>query len=765
MAQRIAGLDIGAATVRVAVFEATLRSLRLVRIYRHPIARPAGPGTTAEARDKAVATALAQLHAVGAFDADTLTAALPGEQGTWRRLSLPFTDPRQIQETLGFELERYLPFSHDDIVYDHMVLERQEARSELVAVAARKEDFERFLARLTEADVDPRYVGLAPLEYTHLARQLAGRYAAPVAIVDVGAARTDVAVVHDGLVWFTRTIPQGGDRVTAALARALEVEWAEAESLKVDEGIVATGDTEMLDPRQSRIASAVRQGLEPLLTQIGLTLQAAVVQTPEIAEIDQVLLCGGGSALRGVYDALEEALDVPVHPLRLDGFEWWDAGDAEPGDALAVALALRATRMGVRDVPNFRRGIYAYRGHATLSPGRIGGLAAVAGVVLALLGLKAWWHYQGLAAARAQQHEALRNFAKEVVGRPLDDPDTLLAVLARVPSRKDLAIFPDMSATAVFYDITAVLDDVNHTSRSEVLAMRESGGGAKEDRAKEAEASQKQAGPAGAGAAGAGASPAGRSAPAPGPANRAGKTPEPTRPPGPAQAIPPAVNPARMRAPQAASPSRALDAALKAARSAAALRGGARGPAPGLGTVRSAPLPPAPGVFQRPSPGVVRAPGGFGARVRPGGGASVGAPHKGHDLMKPPAGARPPDEHVQPGGGAPGAKEGGDNGEAKGDDRLIAEFESVSIDEDSVSLKGEANSIEAVTLLEQRLREHRCLQHVELEGTDRINFERHRGWYSFRIKADVECKQPTEEKGKGNAAARGSRGAGRKPGN
>jgi hypothetical protein len=47
--------------------------------------------------------------------------------------------------------------------------------------------------------------------------------------------------------------------------------------------------------------------------------------------------------------------------------------------------------------------------------------------------------------------------------------------------------------------------------------------------------------------------------------------------------------------------------------------------------------------------------------------------------------------------------------------------------------------------LEQKLGKHRCFQNVSLEGTDKISFERHRGWRSFRIEMDIECEERKDD--------------------
>ena len=54
----------------------------------------------------------------------------------------------------------------------------------------------------------------------------------PEAIVSVGADLTTVAVHENGVPHFVRTIAEGGDTITAAIAGVLDLPLADAESLK-----------------------------------------------------------------------------------------------------------------------------------------------------------------------------------------------------------------------------------------------------------------------------------------------------------------------------------------------------------------------------------------------------------------------------------------------------------------------------------------------------------------------------------------------------
>src|SRR5690606_9575994 len=69
-----------------------------------------------------------------------------------------------------------------------------------------------------------------------------------VAIVEVGAATTDVAAYYDGKLQHVAILPFGGSTLTADLVRGLSIPWAEARRAKERYGVAFA---RMVDPRET----------------------------------------------------------------------------------------------------------------------------------------------------------------------------------------------------------------------------------------------------------------------------------------------------------------------------------------------------------------------------------------------------------------------------------------------------------------------------------------------------------------------------------
>ncbi|HET7753880.1 MAG TPA: pilus assembly protein PilM, partial [Anaeromyxobacteraceae bacterium] len=268
MGRRILGLDIGTRTVRAVLLDSTYRAWTVVdhaaaAVAEVPAAPSPGTGPIAGSTPVATVAASASAPAVtpvadaAAPDAGQLATtlrdrqaaavrellaergwafedaivALPGAAASVHVLSLPFSDPRRIEQTIGYEVEAQIPFDLADVAWDWQLLGVREGRSELLASVVRRDELASLLASLAAAAVDPRAVVPPAPAYSslHGSSTLAGDddAAEPGAVdvvLDVGADRTSFSVVSGVTLEWARTIPlASGDlaRGPAPLVREL----------------------------------------------------------------------------------------------------------------------------------------------------------------------------------------------------------------------------------------------------------------------------------------------------------------------------------------------------------------------------------------------------------------------------------------------------------------------------------------------------------------------------------------------------------------
>src|SRR5260370_1424432 len=154
---------------------------------------------------------------------------LAGPSLVTHSLTLAFTDTKQIDAALSFEVESQLPFDLSEAVYDYQIVGQQDQKSTLLVGVVRKEELRRLLDDLKQLELDPRVVTHPAAAYRNLiiaSPELFRSQAdsSPFAIVDIGHERTAVAVLTgSGTIEFARTFVGGGPDLTRAIATQFSI--------------------------------------------------------------------------------------------------------------------------------------------------------------------------------------------------------------------------------------------------------------------------------------------------------------------------------------------------------------------------------------------------------------------------------------------------------------------------------------------------------------------------------------------------------------
>src|SRR6266702_5326905 len=135
MPQRILGLDLGATAVRAIVLESSYRTFAVAAAAAVPVA-PASEGGPS-LRDRQLEAARTLL-AAPELAYDTALVAVPGASAL-HVVTLPFTDPRRIEASVGFEVEGQIPFDLAEVASDWQLLRTADGTTEPPAPVVRTE--------------------------------------------------------------------------------------------------------------------------------------------------------------------------------------------------------------------------------------------------------------------------------------------------------------------------------------------------------------------------------------------------------------------------------------------------------------------------------------------------------------------------------------------------------------------------------------------------------------------------------------------------
>ena len=138
-----------------------------------------------------------------------------------------------------------------------------------------------------------------------------------LALVDIGAGTSDIALVREGSILGYAMVPMGGDEVTEKIVEHYLLDFDTAESLKCQlagNQVVVVEDVldNQLEIPVSEVEDKVRETLHYLATGIAREILTLNRKAP-----DAVLCVGGGSLISGLLPELARALELPINRVGM----------------------------------------------------------------------------------------------------------------------------------------------------------------------------------------------------------------------------------------------------------------------------------------------------------------------------------------------------------------------------------------------------------------------------------------------------------------
>ena len=391
------GVDVGSTAVRVAEVAAGEFPV-IVRAAQVPL--PPGVVEAGEVRQpEVVAEALRELWSKAGVKSKQVHLGVGNQRVVVRELALPWLPEKELRDTLGFQVQEFIPMASDEAVLDFDPLGEMDQGGRrmvrILLVAAHKPMVNALVEAALAAKLDPQGIDLTPFAVIRAVGAgddgLDLDSSGDEAIVDIGAQVTSICVHDRGVTRFVRMLPSGGRDITLALASGLGVDDEVAERLKrgerfggIADAVRAVGSPAggapgvqlpppadalpvdtlptgtppvkaprgvpgvLADPAEVRDLALTRAG--SFVDEVRSSLEFYTAQMPN-AQIGRVLVVGGGSRLDGLLELLQERLPVPVDRGRL--FERAKSEIELSAEASAEAEAVLAVAVGLA-IPGWR---------------------------------------------------------------------------------------------------------------------------------------------------------------------------------------------------------------------------------------------------------------------------------------------------------------------------------------------------------------------------------------------------------------------------
>ena len=463
MATRVVGLDIGTYAVRAVELQVGGQPT-LLRFAQ--VTLPPGAVRDGEVADVgAVSTAVRRLWSEGGFKTKRVVLGVANQRVIVRQAELPQMSEADLRAALQFEAQELIPIPVEDAILDAQILEEMvsaegEPRMRILLAAAQRDMVRTHLAAIEGAGLNATAVDVIPFALVRAlfdrATQSFTADGSAEAIVAIGGGVTNVVVHEQGIPRFVRVLLVGGDDVTEAIARDLDVDVDSAEDLK------RRADIGSADASVARAGQVVSDRLTPLVEEIRGSLDYYLAQS-QSSPIGRVLVTGGGSRLPGLMERLQSQIGgrvEPAHPLatlKIGAVRLSQAqlAEYEPLMTVPIGLALAGEpTKGVRRIsllPQEVSVVREQRRQAALAFVGVGALAAI---------LAALWASQ---QSRVSKEEEKAEKTEQNVTRLRSEQQRLASVttlesdIQGRQSQITTVLSTDVAWTRLFNDIATVI--------------------------------------------------------------------------------------------------------------------------------------------------------------------------------------------------------------------------------------------------------------------------------------------------------------------
>jgi type IV pilus assembly protein PilM len=310
--KRLAALDIGSSSIKLTEIQDTSKGYILSRFSQMPLARGVIiEGTVVE--PKALAATIKELYKQSGCRQKKIVTSLSVHAVIVKKVTFDRMDESEMQDLIQDEASTYLPFDDMAMVnYDCQILgdnPYNPSQMDVLIVVAKKEIIEGYTEAIEGSGLIPMIMDVDTYALETLYEE---NYAFDqdevVVLINIGASITSLNAVKGGASIFTRDVTLGGNFVTEAIAKNMNISFEEAEEGKIS----GFGDDE-------EARSISRDGLIAYADVIASEIERSVDyfrSTFGGETINLVLLSGGGALIPGMAEDLSRRLDLEVEMIN-----------------------------------------------------------------------------------------------------------------------------------------------------------------------------------------------------------------------------------------------------------------------------------------------------------------------------------------------------------------------------------------------------------------------------------------------------------------
>lgn len=229
-----------------------------------------------------------------------------------KKIPMSRQDESELEKKIKDEAEQFIPFDIDDVNLDYEIVEAEEEGGEereeadqmqVMLVAAKREVVEDYEMLVKDAGLNPIILDVDALTLQNAFEVNADEPNGNYALVNIGAQELGINAIKDGTSMFTRDSSYGGLQLTEAIMSEFNVEFEEAEKIKLGGTRVEEKEGALEEIFQSVVSGWVQE--------IKRALDFLASTYPNEA-IEKIYVSGGSCRVPGFQKYLEMETETPV---------------------------------------------------------------------------------------------------------------------------------------------------------------------------------------------------------------------------------------------------------------------------------------------------------------------------------------------------------------------------------------------------------------------------------------------------------------------
>lgn len=305
----LVGLDIGSSTIKAAEVIATKSGNTLHNFGILNIA----PGIIEEGtiRDHgAVSAAIRELFSANNIKNKNVAISIGGYSVIVKKISVQTITEDELQETIHFEAEQYIPFDISDVNLDFQILgenEQNPNQMDVLLVAAKKEMVGDYIHLVELAGLHTVIIDIDAFALQNIFEFNYATEEESIALIDIGASKTSLNILKGYSSVFMRDVSLGCGQINQQIVSQADCSIEEAEEIKHSEQpkIISAED----------LANIVTSIVSDWTTEIRRAIDFFYSTYPD-DHISKIILSGGGANIVEFRQLLADEISTEVEIIN-----------------------------------------------------------------------------------------------------------------------------------------------------------------------------------------------------------------------------------------------------------------------------------------------------------------------------------------------------------------------------------------------------------------------------------------------------------------